>query len=100
MEPEKVNAGDKIDVLDSEKIWCQAVIELKFTSVSRAPLFYIHYIGWSRKYDESIYANSKRIAPFGLYTSREDLPRYCIDYTQGRSVSHAAIASNREEYDR
>ena len=32
--------------------------------------------GWSRKYDEYMYLNSRRIAPFGLYTSRSDIPRY------------------------
>ena len=32
--------------------------------------------GWSRKYDEYMYLNSRRIAPFGTYTSRVDIPRY------------------------
>lgn len=36
----------------------------------------MHYDGWSRKYDEYLYTDSSRLAPKGVYTSRNDIPRY------------------------
>jgi hypothetical protein len=39
-------------------------------------LLYIHYEGWNRCYDEYIPADSERIAPLKLYTSRTDIPKY------------------------
>lgn len=32
--------------------------------------------GWNRKYDEYLYITSKRLAPFGTYTKRMDIPKY------------------------
>lgn len=69
--------GQQLDVLDSELIWCKATVELKIqTSELAAPLLWIHFEGWSRKYDEFIPQSSERVAPLGLFTSRNDLPRY------------------------
>ena len=35
--------GDKIDVRDTEYIWCVGTIELKITSKGHPPVLYIHY---------------------------------------------------------
>ena len=72
----QIKVGDKVDVRDTEYVWCKAIVELKVLSESRKPLLYVHYEGWNRKYDEYIYIDSKRIAPSGTYTSRKDIPRY------------------------
>ena len=72
----EVKAGDKLDVRDTEYVWCKAVVELKIISKKRKPLLYVHYEGWNRKYDEYLYIDSPRIAPFGFYTSRNDIPKY------------------------
>lgn len=50
-----MKAGDKIDVRDTEYVWCVGIVELKILSEHREPLLYIHYEGWNRKYDEYIY---------------------------------------------
>lgn len=69
--------GEKLDVLDTEHIWCTAIVELKIqASQQTTPLLLVHYDGWSRKYDEYLLLTSKRIAPNGLYTTRTDIPRY------------------------
>jgi hypothetical protein len=48
-----VKPETRLDVLDTEHIWCTAVVELKINTVeSKTPLLLIHYEGWSRKYDE------------------------------------------------
>ena len=42
-----VKAGDKVDVRDTEYIWCVGTVELKITSANRSPLLYIHYeVSW------------------------------------------------------
>jgi len=71
-----VNAGDQIDVCDTENIWCKATVELVIKTLNRPNLLYLHYEGWNRKYDEYIYIDSHRLAPSGLYTSRSDIPVY------------------------
>ena len=71
-----VNAGEQIDVCDTENIWCKATVELVIKTSIRPNLLYLHYEGWNRKYDEYIYIDSHRLAPLGLYTSRSDIPVY------------------------
>jgi hypothetical protein len=36
-------AGDKIDVRDTEYVWCIATVELKITSHNHIPIYYVHY---------------------------------------------------------
>ncbi len=38
-----VKAGDKVDVRDTEYIWCVGNVELKITSLNHPTLLYIHY---------------------------------------------------------
>jgi hypothetical protein len=73
---EDVKVGEKVDVRDTEHIWCVGLVELKISTLKRPPLLYIHYEGWNRKYDEYLYLTSKRLAPYGIYTKRTDIPRY------------------------
>ena len=71
-----IKAGEKIDVCDTELIWCNATVELVIKTPNRKDLLYLHYEGWNRKYDEYLYIDSHRIAPLGLFTSRTDIPKY------------------------
>jgi hypothetical protein len=97
VDPSKIKIGDTIDLMDKQGVWCKALIELKIITANRPPLFYIHYLGWHRKYDEYIYGNSSRFAPLGVYTTREDIPRYCVDPNNTNLVHTAAMVNNREE---
>jgi hypothetical protein len=38
-----VKAGEKIDVRDTEYVWCIGLIELVITSLTHSPLLYIHF---------------------------------------------------------
>lgn len=38
-----VKAGDKIDVRDTEYIWCVGTVELKISTSNHSPVLYIHY---------------------------------------------------------
>ena len=40
---DNVKPGDKIDALDTEYIWCKAVVELKIQAKGRQPLLFLHY---------------------------------------------------------
>lgn len=72
-----IKIGEKIDVRDTEFIWCTGNVEKILKSkYNCADLFYIHYDGWSRCYDEYIPADSDRLAPKEFYTSRNDIPKY------------------------
>jgi hypothetical protein len=77
-------------VLDTEHIWCSAIVELKIKTASKKPLLYIHYEGWSRKYDEYIFVSNRRIAPVGTYTQRSDIPRYKLPNSQ-QEVRYAHV---------
>lgn len=66
----------KIDVRDTEYIWCKGTIEKVVHTQKKAKLLYIHYEGWNRYYDEFIWENDERLAPVGLYTERKDIPEY------------------------
>ena len=38
-----VKAGQKVDVRDTEYIWCSGEVELKISTLNRPVLLYIHY---------------------------------------------------------
>lgn len=54
----------------------------------------VHYHGWSRKYDEFLMMDSKRIAPSGLYTNRDDIPRYRMALNNGIPLNVATVIQN------
>ncbi len=39
----EIKIGAKIDVRDTEYIWCTGTIELKITAPNNPPLLFIHY---------------------------------------------------------
>ena len=91
-----VKTGQKLDVLDTEHIWCKAMVELKIQSENREPLLLLHYDGWSRKYDEYLNSSSRRLAPLGLYTNRTDIP--CYKMCSNQPVTYAHVMENARQY--
>lgn len=89
-----LKAGSKLDVLDTEHIWCPALVELKITCSNGSPLILVHYEGWSRKYDEFLSLMSHRVAPIGTYTNRNDIPRYRMCLRPGSAVTYAHVLEN------
>ena len=95
----KCMPGQKVDVLDTEHIWCTAQIELKIQAMDQNdPIVLVHYDGWSRKYDEFLLLNSKRIAPLGCYTSRDDIPRYRMCQNRDVLMNFAHVIHNPREH--
>lgn len=95
----QVKAGEKIDVCDTENIWCKATVELVIKTPNRKDLLYLHYEGWNRKYDEFMYIDSFRIAPLGFYTERSDIPVYSMLNNQGRNgpVMYAVVLQSAQD---
>jgi len=75
---ENVEPGTKVDVRDTEYIWCEGTVKIKVECPNRDPLLVVHYEGWNKYYDEIIKQTSPRLAPHGTYTKRKDLPRYLL----------------------
>ena len=73
---DSIEPGAKIDVRDTEYIWCSGTVKIKIECPNKDPLLVVHYEGWNKYYDEVIKQTSPRLAPHGTYTSRKDLPRY------------------------
>lgn len=68
--------GDKLDVRDTEYIWCVGTVKIIIESPFKELLLIIHYEGWNKYFDEILPITSNRLAPLGYYTSREDIPKY------------------------
>ena len=68
--------GEKVDMRDTEYIWCTATVRMIIESANSEQMLLVNYQGWNRYFDEIISKSSPRIAPHGLYTSRKDIPKY------------------------
>lgn len=51
-------------------------MKIKIEAPAKDPLLVVHYEGWNKYYDEIVKQYSPRVAPFGTYTSRKDIPKY------------------------
>lgn len=66
-----VEIEQKIDVLDTENIWCIGIVKQIHQDQVHGIIVKIHYQGWSEVYDEYICLNSPRLASLGFVTSRK-----------------------------
>lgn len=71
--------GERLDVRDTEYIWCRGFILNVYRKGDTVTELLIHYQGWNKIYDEILEINSPRLAPLGFYTNREDIPRYALN---------------------
>lgn len=63
--------GTKLDVKDTESVWCVGTIKEVIINKNHKETLLIHYEGWDKLYDEYICVNSSRLAPLGFFTKRE-----------------------------
>ena len=77
----EVEEGMKLDVKDTEGIWCVGVIKT-ILKLDKSKLLLIHFDKWDEYFDELIPLDSSRIAPFGFYTQRNIL-RYKLLLPEG-----------------
>lgn len=74
-----LTVGERVDVRDTEYIWCRGFILNVYRRGDMVTEVLIHYQGWNKIYDEILEVTSTRIASLGFYTNREDIPRYAIN---------------------
>ena len=77
----EVNEGMKVDVKDTEGIWCTGTIKTVL-NVENSNFILVHYDKWDSVYDELFSLDSNRLAPIGFYTSRNIL-RYRLAMNEG-----------------
>jgi hypothetical protein len=86
---ENLIIGDKLDVKDTENVWCVGEVKEIIKNGKNKDILFIHYIGWNNSFDEYIFQSSNRLAPFGLYTNRNDIPKYNFnDTTENRIFTY------------
>jgi len=73
---DKIEVGEKIDVRDTDYIWCIGTVRMVVESALKEPIIAIHYEGWNMWYDEFLPLSSPRLARLGFYTDRDDIPKY------------------------
>jgi hypothetical protein len=67
-EPLVLKVGDLADALDSAKKWCVVEV-LKVEKLKNGSLkYFVHYVGWSDKWDEWLAWDSARLASHRTYT--------------------------------
>ncbi len=77
-----------LDVLDTERIWCNGTVKKIIRNQNHANTLLIHYTGWNDIYDEYLCVNSSRIAPYQYFTSREGIPKYANHGRNDMMVSY------------
>ena len=73
--------GMKIDVKDTEGIWCIGTIKTVM-KVENNKLVLVHFDRWDEFFDELIPLDSPRLAPEGFFTTR-DIFRYKLLLSDG-----------------
>ena len=51
---ENIEVGEKVDIRDTEYIWCEGKVKIKIECPNRDTLLVVHYEGWNKYYDEII----------------------------------------------
>ena len=74
-----IQIGQKVDIRDLDYVWCQGEVKVIFESANREPCLGIGYIGVTEKRDEIIQRGSPRLAQFGTFSTRTDIPTYVLN---------------------
>lgn len=90
---------EKIDVRDRQYVWCQGTVKMIVESEHRDPVILVHFDFFDESKDEVLFKNSPRLAKFGVYTSRTDIPRYQLP-NQGNFSSKLFKLVNIKEHRR
>lgn len=55
-------------------------------------------MGWHKIYDEILEIKSARLAPFGFYTTRKEIPRYASQETDENFFSYVTTGIQLEQH--
>ena len=68
--------GSLVDIRDLNYIWNAGTVNAIVTLHNMEKYALIEYIGLDEKYNEYVSVNSDRLAVFGFYTNRDEIPKY------------------------
>jgi hypothetical protein len=68
----KFQVGDQLDALDTRNLWLEAEVVDINPDIGQ---IYIHYTGWSQRWDIWISESSERIGPYRSHTTGPTGPR-------------------------
>lgn len=93
-----IREGCLVDARDTEFIWCRATIrKILFDDGSQHKEYLVHYEGWNKVYDEIISHDSVRLAPYGYFSSRSDIPRYSLTQPEDNLRSRIDYPTDRQD---
>ncbi|EAR86856.1 carrier protein, putative (macronuclear) [Tetrahymena thermophila SB210] len=86
--------GMKIDIRDSNNIWCVGIISrIQPNKNNQAQNIVVCYVN-NLNIQEELPCASSRLAPFGLYSSRKDIPHYNNCQNTSEIVIHLPTLSD------
>ena len=88
--------GEEIDVCDTEHIWCKAMIKKVFKENGKQNEILVHYGQWNKIYDEVINVKSQRLAPYGFFSDRTDIPHYRLSQNEDNLRGRIGYGRERE----
>ena len=74
----ELDIDSKVDVRDMNHIWCVGRVVLIIEQMNKDTLYVVHFEGKPASEDEVIQKTSDRLAKFGNFTSRAEIPRWSI----------------------
>ena len=72
----ELDIDSQVDVRDTNHIWCVGKVVLIIEQMNKDTLYVVHFEGKPASEDEVIQKASDRLAKFGNYTSRLEIPRW------------------------
>lgn len=67
--------GMKLDISSPEYIWCVGIVKRIFFRGEKQKYIAVTYDKFPNIYNEEIGENSNRLAKFGFFTERDDIPK-------------------------
>ena len=72
---ENFHIGMKLDISSPEYIWCVGIVKRIFFRGEKQKYIAVSYDKFPNIYNEEIGENSNRLAKFGFFSKREDIPK-------------------------
>lgn len=76
MNSAELDIDSQVDVRDMNYVWCVGKVVLIIEQMNKDTLYVVHFEGKPSSEDEVIQKTSDRLAKFGSFTSRTEIPRW------------------------
>lgn len=79
----ELDIDSQVDVRDMNYVWCVGKVVLIIEQMNKDTLYVVHFEGKPSSEDEVIQKTSDRLAKFGSYTARAEIPRWSTVSKEG-----------------